>query len=625
MSVQIQESVVMPNMDDIAFFDTGPYEHRGGIWSDACRKPHVSTMGGTPPVPDDVQSVASAPLPEISRLSSGDQAPADLSINNAVPGDSTAVEDTADSSRNNTRRRTWFATVRNEDPVAPDFFFEGLPGDSEGTRGRTAESEKSTGPRSQSVPKAESLQVPEPEKEGSEGPQFATHLRPPTSRRSSSQHSLKLEQEEEATPPRTKSTPTTPRKNSDVSQTASSITPPSFLATLKSKAAAADKQAISNTAKETIRKWGVNWGGFKKDTNNLSQPSEEPSQSGGSPPRFLAEGSAAAHRSRTSYAEVRAAVTERKERERTTSHLEDSPDSAETQYRARLASNPKKTLPNGSVCSDTTLNPSTVTSPPRLVTPRLTPKKSTPSISRVSTEVNTQDSVTPEEAKHAPIHVQPQAKTMSIPGIHASHRGEVQSMGYVAPQLPPSTGPSETMLKNPAIQTVYRLWKTPSGQEAVHRTQPYAEQQQATSGQPPEGADHEEIISTNGASSAPPSNPTLPVQPVLKPTPPPLPPRSASIVIRTTPIASKDLPSASQTLKSIAQKDDTIRSQTVIEPDPAADLLQQDSVDTTTTSTDSEPEAISSPNTDFHPSSNIIHSRPQASSSKTPPALPPRR
>jgi hypothetical protein len=379
-----------------------------------------------------------------------------------------------------------------------------------------------------------------------------------------------------------------------------------------------------------MRKWGVNWGGFKKDTNNSSQPSEEPSQSGGSPPRFnslFAEGSAAAHRSRTSYAEVRAAVTERKERERTTSHLEDSPDSTEAQSRARLASNPKTTLPNGSVYSDTTITPSPVSSAARLVTPRLTPKKSTPSISRVNTEVDTQGLVTPEEVKHAPIHVQPQAKTMSIPGIHASHRGEVQSMGYVAPQLPPSTGPSEIMLKNPAIQTVYRLWKTPSapGQEAVHRTQPHAEQPQATGGQPPEGADHEEIIPTEGAGSAPLSNPTLPIQPMLKPAPPPLPPRSASIVIHPAPIASKDSPSASQTLKSIAQKDDTIRSQTIIESHPAADLLQQDSVDTTTASTDSEPEAIPSPNTDLHPSSNIIHSWPQASSSKAPPALPPRR
>ena len=619
-------------MDDIAFFETGAYEHRGGIWSDACRKPHVSTVVPSPPMPDDVQSVASAPLPEKSRFPSEDPTSEDLSINNAIPGDATAIEDTADSSRNNTRRRTWFATVRNEDLVGTDFFAEGQLGDSEGSRGRTSEFEKSTGSRSQSVPKAESLQVPEPEKEGSEGPPL-TDPRPSTSRRSSLQYSLKLEQEEDPTPPRTKSTPTTPRKNSDASQTARSPSPPSFFSTLKSKAAAADKQAISNTAKEAMRKWGVNWGGFKKDTNQSSQPSEEPLQSGGSPPRFnglFAEGSSISHKSRTSYAEVRAAVTERKERERTTSHLEDSSDSTEAQpqptmVRARLASNPKTTLPNGSAFSDTPINHSTLTSTARLVTPRLTSKKSTPSISRVSTEVDTQELVTPEEPKHAPIHVQPQAKTMSIPGIHASHRGEVQSMGYVAPQLPGPIGPSETMLKNPAIQTVYRLWKTPSapGQEAVHRAQLHVEQPQVIGGQPPEGGD-EENISTEGAGSALVPNPTPPVQPVLKPTPPPLPPRSASGVIRPPAIPSKDPPSASQTLKSIAQKDDNIRSQ-IIESLPAADLMQQDPIDTITASTDDKPEATPSPDTDLHPPSNIIDSRPQSISSKTPPSLPPRR
>ncbi|KAK7686568.1 hypothetical protein QCA50_010168 [Cerrena zonata] len=56
-----------------------------------------------------------------------------------------------------------------------------------------------------------------------------------------------------------------PKKDNGVS------TGSNFFQTLKSR----DKQAISNTAKEAMRKWGVNWGGLKKDSMPTVNPSDQ--------------------------------------------------------------------------------------------------------------------------------------------------------------------------------------------------------------------------------------------------------------------------------------------------------------------------------------------------------------
>ena len=551
-------------MDDISFFESGLCEHRGGIWSDAARKPFHPK--DAVPTPGNVQSVASSPLPDIgvsgfpaecivpvvsepmedvgvaAALHSSTTVTADkpsLPVS-PVPEESSDSSHVPDSSRNSARRRTWFSSMPVDDSSLPlSNLVDANQPETLENRGRpvenpveNVESLRTSRSNSYSSKSGSARAVtPDPSEDEHKPLQPTTHLMPHSSRRSSSQHSVKLEQgssHQEGHSQQARSTPTTPSRNSDASQIGRSPSPPSFFSTLKSKAA--DKQVISNTAKEAMRKWGVNWTGFiKKDAVS------DESLRNGSPPRL---GSPMednfSHKARASYAEVRAGVTERKERERA-AHIDDSSDTLRPSSPSATSSS-NSILPNESAYTDAPSNPSTATSSARLSAPRLSSKRSMSLMGRESNAEELPD--TEESVKSPPIHIQPQAKTMSIPGIHASHRGEVQSMGYVAPQVQPTpTSPSENVLKNPTIQNVYqRLWKTSSGSVG-----PEAESR---------------VLSGDSMTVT---------APAVKPTPPPLPPRSSSIAIpRTGGDSSADVvtplsSSASQALKTIVLKDERIR------------------------------------------------------------------
>jgi len=656
----------MPNMDDIAFFETSALEHRGGIWSDACRKPHQTTTVSSS-TQEDVQSVPSAPSLDQNTNSSveyvlpvpPEMKPAEEPVVNVVERSASAPveiptitkiaeEGVQDSSRNSSKRRSWFASVRSDDQSLLSELSASGNGDE--TRGRTLEADsESSSPRSQSTPKPTSMLSTTTDRSdrsdsGESGlePQSSRH------RSSSSVSGIRPLVNEMAKEGGAKSTPTTPRKNSDASEIARSASPPSFFSTLKSRT---DKQAISNTAKEAMRKWGVNWGGFKKEASNGSS-SDETSQPASSTSRSTLSENAnlLAQKARASYAEVRAAVAERKERNHDENSGASSPSSSLFSVpRQRVLSNPLNNLPNSSVYSDAPSNPSIITSAARLTTPKLTSKKSTPSLSRVSTEIDAKDlPELVEPVKHAPIHVQPQAKTMSIPGIHVSHRGELQSMGYVAPQPSAPQPTNEAMLKNPAIQTVYRLWKNPSSQGGQDSSETRTEEVPSSGSN--QTSPHEECTSvkpfiTNNTTIADASHttplptqspPSPPQQVLVKPTPPPLPPRSTTAP-RPVMIVSGDSPSASETLKSIVERDDNhhqrIQTPPLTEfPGPASGIndassatVKREGIDAVVPPRSAQVEADSGASNTVVQSPQVQDQQNHQQHPKTAPALPPRR
>jgi hypothetical protein len=439
----------------------------------------------------------------------------DASSLGGAPVIRSATTGTSDSNVKASRRRSWFSSGGEDSDVGEDVEVSDL-------RGRRSRATSSTTPK-QDIPansypdKSTGETVLDEERLGYLSPQYhgrssSAHslARSRSSRADSVSSSVSVGGDESFNTLSDSGAPSKSPRPSTSSNTASSL-----FSTLKSKAA--DKQALSNSAKEAMRKWGVNWGGLKKDSSVNSQ--DDMPDVGPSDARIRTEST----HGRPSYAEVRAAVAERRERR-------DDGGSAPIPIPIPNGKGQRSTSPSS---GHTSLLSGAPASPPHMMQGGSSEGSSSskfvaPSLSRSATEndpLKDRDftDVTEEHRRPSIIHTQPsQARTMTIPGIHASHRGEPMSMGNIAP----SSTPPESKPKGPAIQSMYRLWKSP-----ILTGQPQGSDNQST----PTRADTDE----RNADVAPLSLSADIASPSGRPVPPPLPPRTVSLVPRT-PDSSKD-------------------------------------------------------------------------------------
>lgn len=294
----------MPNMDDIAFFETAPYRHRGGIYADAVRKPaskaeeQLSSREGTtetnadqlpeadavnataevkdhPPIPvsiSDDRLVASSP--PTNTLPQPDTGPAPRAATVHLPVRSTSPPKT------HSKRKSWFPSA--------------------GSPNESVTVEPSTPPRSDSLTLATEPATPRgriPEA-GAEGPSKRGTSAPPSGDSLEGGETNQMEN----LPPRrdstlgrdrgiqshggsfsgdwsprsTANTSTTVNTNATTSSGASSLfhaikrvgtkdSNDSSSPRVGGSTVTSTKPDISTTAKEAMRKWGAQWAGLKKE------------------------------------------------------------------------------------------------------------------------------------------------------------------------------------------------------------------------------------------------------------------------------------------------------------------------------------------------------------------------
>jgi hypothetical protein len=531
-------------MDDISFFDSSPYSSRGGIWPDAGRreKPDVTNVSHMHSAVDhvDVSTVSAPHDVDSSTNSSGEHS--DVKRSNS-DGD---VIVTTSPHPTSPHRSATVPLSRGPSPT-PDPSHQ----DSFSPHGHHPPAEDPD-----SSTEAALLEVQHPllrHKSSSSSekskrrflgirrssPSSALGSRP-SSHAPSPTPSLENLRTLSPEPPHSSSPPPHARPTKSPVPSGQS----SLLSTLKSRAG--DRQALSNTAKETMRKWGVNWGGLKKDHRDSSVASSVHAQDGRENKLH-----STSPKVKSSYAEIRAAVDERKGEKRRSSDGPSAPIRIpDREHKGRTGSISSLHHPQGSSLSSSQTESSSAewsadpwvdeTSPDPV--PQTPPAIDVDGTQLDAETVNGNEPApamtTPVPLPPRPIQSQPsQGKTMSIPGIHERNRGEVMSMGY-APPSPPA--PAETKA---GVSSVYRLWKySPVG---------HSEQLDADGNVEHAGTHSPPVLTADSAEASPEVTPTS----TTRPQAPPLPPRTPTLM---HPVSgdSSGLSPASAALKSIASRDE---------------------------------------------------------------------
>jgi len=552
----------MPNMDDISFFGSSSYSHRGGIWADAARRerqpttmdetadpnmhlPQVqietgpellsTTLVSPPPPTQDPSLFVTEDNGHQYQGHFNDGPQRDESIETSSPSRSitSAIVQARSTSSNATRRKSWFMSTRDDDSNTEpepsllhtdEMLGRGRPeviarDPSSSSRSPSIHSDTGLDPRATSFEPSSLPKTPPPLPRRRELPQ------------------QQFDTEETAPAPSKSPQSLLGRVGTNASTNSNSSTTGSFFSTLKARAT--DKEALSQSAKEAMKKWSTNWANLKKGGSDEPAPGTDDGQVKGS-----------------SYAEIRKHVEERKTIS-TLGHPTGTNETPSLSAADRTSPSPRrqggsrKQSISGSLSSGpSTSSPDSATHSVNQGTPA---DRDDPSRDR---EPET-DTTPPAPAPH-PIYTQPSApKMMMIPGIHASHRGEVQSMGYVAP----TPEPMEPKLKAPAIQSVYRLWKNPGSGQPTSSTS-----KEPTDSSHLEGEDVGQSLPQPSQSDPPiptpassPPNPKRMVAPPLPARPAAIRPLETSVTKATPDPAEFGNVSASAALKSIVTLDNNSR------------------------------------------------------------------